>query len=368
MAQASVWSIARRMDWLMVAISLLLVCFGLMILYSLEVNAQEELVFFRKQLIFFVSGLVLFCAAAIFRFQHLVSYGWWLYVLGLALLVGVMLFGQEIRGVKGWFIIGPLSFQPVEVVKVCIVLFFAKYFSEHSHQFTQLSYIGTSIALIAPYMALLMLQPDLGSGFIVGMIWLVMLLFTRIQGKHMMALFLCIAVAAVGSWFVLADYQKARLTTFINPELDPQGSGYNIRQAITAVGSGQLLGRGLGLGPQSQLRFLPENKTDFIFSVIAEELGFVGAVVLIVLFGILLYRLQYIVRHTDSAFGQFIVIGTIVFIATQTCMNIAMNLSLFPVTGIPLPLVSQGGSSLWSVLIALGIAQSVTIYSSTRRV
>lgn len=366
MANAST-TVLRRMDWLMIAISLLLALYGLMMLYGLEVTAGGPLSFFNKQLLFFISGIGLFGFVAVTRFQHLVSYAWWQYGLGLALLAAVIFFGQEIRGVKGWFILGPLSFQPVEFVKVLVILFFAKFFSENTQNLTHMRYSIVSIALILPYIGLLMLQPDLGSAFIVGMIWLVMLLFTKIKTKQIMAIVLAIIVTAAASWFVLADYQKARLTTFMNPELDPQGAGYNIRQAITAVGSGQLLGRGLGLGPQSQLRFLPENKTDFIFSVIAEELGFVGAAILLVLFAILFYRLLRIVNVSQSLFGQFIVIGVIVFIGTQSFMNIAMNLSLFPVTGVPLPLVSQGGSSLWSIFIALGLTQSVLIYSSATR-
>jgi len=188
-----------------------------------------------------------------------------------------------------------------------------------------------------------------------------MLLFTKIRGKQIMILLALALILVSFGWQFMVPYQKARLTTFLDPNKDPLGQGYNIRQALTAIGSGEFLGRGLGLGPQSQLRFLPENRTHFIFSVIAEELGFVGVVILLLLFVLLLYRMIIIVRHTSEPFGFYVVIGISAFLAIQTYMNIAMNLSLFPVTGIPLPLVSQGGSSLWSVLIVLGIVQSVVL-------
>ena len=176
---------------------------------------------------------------------------------------------------------------------------------------------------------------------------------------QIITLFFLALFTLVVSWNFLADYQQNRLKTFIDPTVDPQGAGYNIRQALTAVGSGQWLGKGLGEGTQSQLRFLPENHSDFIFAVIAEEFGFVGASLLLVLYLILFWRLIKITKSAKDQFGFFLTVGIMVFVATQTFMNISMNLSLFPVTGIPLPLVSQGGSSLWSILLALGLVQSV---------
>jgi len=355
-----------KLDWLMIASSLLLMAYGLLILYSLEVNTGQGLGLFYKQFGFFVVGAMLFIVMTSLNYIHLSSYHWYLYVLGLILLLTVMFFGVEIRGVKGWFVIGPISFQPVEFVKVFIIIFFARFYSLYGPFMGQWRYVLLSGAFITPYIGLLMIQPDLGSGFIVMIIWVVMLLFTKIRPKQIMVLFGLALVFMLLSWQFMVPYQKARLTTFLDPNKDPLGQGYNIRQALTAIGSGQLLGRGLGLGPQSQLRFLPENRTDFIFSVIAEEFGFVGTVILLSLFILLLYRIITVARRTAEPFGFYTTIGISAFLAVQTYMNIAMNLSLFPVTGIPLPLVSQGGSSLWSVLIVLGIAQSV--FLNTKRV
>ncbi len=354
-------SALTKLDWLMVASSLLLVAYGLIILYSLEINTGDGLGLFYKQLGFFVVGVVLFFVMSSTNYIHLSSYHWYVYIFGLILLITVMLFGVEIRGVRGWFVVGPVSFQPVEFVKIFVIIFFAKYYSLYGPFMGQWRYVITSSALIMPYIILLMIQPDLGSGFIVAIIWAVMLLFTKIRGKQIVILAVLALAFAVLSWQFMAPYQQARLTTFLDPNKDPLGQGYNIRQALTAIGSGQFLGRGLGLGPQSQLRFLPENRTDFIFSVISEELGFVGATILLLLFILLLYRIIVTARRTAEPFGFYTVIGISAFLAAQTYMNIAMNLSLFPVTGIPLPLVSQGGSSLWSVLIVLGIVQSVVI-------
>ena len=205
-----------------------------------------------------------------------------------------------------------------------------------------------------------MFQPDLGSAMILFLTWLAMVLLLPVPKKTILAIFLIILVLAAGAWlFVLQDYQKDRLLTFVQPQRDPLGSGYNVRQSVVAVGSGQVLGRGLALGSQSQLNFLPEQETDFIFAVIAEELGFVGAGLLLLLFASLFLRLYKIARETRDDFGNFLCLGIITYLTIQTFINIGMNLGIAPVTGIPLPLVSYGGSSLVSILIALGIVLNV---------
>lgn len=348
-----------RLDWLMVASSLLLVMYGLVILYTLDTNSGLGLETFYKQLSFFVIGLFLFGLVAHIHYVQWSSYYWYLYVFGLLLLSAVLLFGVEIRGVRGWFILGPVSIQPVEFIKIIAILFFANFFSHFYPLMNQWRYIVLSIVCIAPYIGFLIIQPDLGSAFIVVIIWATMFAFTKVTGKQLLILIaMALVVMSIG-WQFMAPYQQARLTTFLDPDRDPLGQGYNIRQALNAVGSGQLIGRGLGLGPQSQLHFLPENRTDFIFSVIAEELGFFGCVILLCLYCLLLYRMYRIAKKIREPFGFYVVIGVMAFLTIQTYMNIAMNISLFPVTGIPLPLVSQGGSSLLSVLISLGLVQSI---------
>lgn len=348
-----------KLDWLLVAISLLLAMFGLIILYSLEANLGQGFTLFNKQLLLFGGGLLVLGFSITVNYQQLKPYAAVIYFFGLVLLITVLFFGQQIRGVRGWFVIGPLSFQPVEFVKLFAVIFFAKYFSERGNVLYQNQEFLKSLVLILPYLVLLVWQPDLGSAFIVAVIWLLMMLFTKVRARQIITLFFLALFTLVVSWNFLADYQQNRLKTFIDPTVDPQGAGYNIRQALTAVGSGQWLGKGLGEGTQSQLRFLPENHSDFIFAVIAEEFGFVGASLLLVLYLILFWRLIKITKSAKDQFGFFLTVGIMVFVATQTFMNISMNLSLFPVTGIPLPLVSQGGSSLWSILLALGLVQSV---------
>jgi rod shape determining protein RodA len=177
-----------------------------------------------------------------------------------------------------------------------------------------------------------------------------------------LGLVLLAAVMAVSSWFVvLRPYQKDRLMNFVNPQHDPRGSGYNVQQAITAIGSGQLFGRGLGLGPQSQLRFLPERQTDFIFASIGEELGLVGTLTVLILFAILLWRLVQLSRTSRDQFSMILSIGLAYMFFVQMAINIGMNVGVFPVTGIPLPFVSYGGSSLLSCLVAIGLAESIAI-------
>jgi len=210
------------------------------------------------------------------------------------------------------------------------------------------------------FVALVMLQPDLGSALVLLGTWLVVLLFTGISKKHFWWLLGTFLVTLVVSWlFILQPYQQDRILTFLDPGRDPQGAGYNVIQSMVAVGSGQVFGRGLALGSQSSLNFLPEPGTDFIFAVIAEDLGLVGVALVLGLFAFIFYRLFMIMRRSQDNFASYTILGISAMLLVQIFINIGMNMGISPVTGIPLPLVSAGGSSLWAVMIALGIAESI---------
>ena len=216
--------------------------------------------------------------------------------------------------------------------------------------------------MVALYVGLLALEPEFGYSAVLMGAWLVLLFFQRIPRWQFALVILGFMAAMVFSWFfVLEDYQKARVLTFLSPEQDQLGDGYNVTQSIVAVGSGQLFGRGLGLGPQSQLNFLPEQATDFIFAAIAEELGFVGAMLVIGAFSILFFRILAIIRRSRDMYTTYLLTGLLLLLFLQTFINIGMNLGLLPVTGIPLPFVSSGGSALLANFFILGILQSISM-------
>jgi len=339
--------------------------FGLAALYSLQINVLEPNFFFlNRQLTFVGIGLVLFFLISHISFRVWGDYYKMVLVIVCLLLLIVLIAGINIRGTTGWLEFFGQTFQPVELAKIVLVIFLAKFFTARGKEPRLITDVFISGLITGVLILLVMLQPDLGSAMILFLTWLIMVLLLPIKKKTFFIIFLIILVLAASAWlFFLKDYQKERLLTFIQPQRDPLGSGYNVRQSVVAVGSGQLIGRGLAVGSQSQLNFLPEQETDFIFAVIAEELGFVGAGLVLVLFLSLFLRIYKISREIRDNFGNLLAMGIIIYLTIQTFINIGMNMGIAPVTGIPLPLVSYGGSSLLSVLIALGIVLNIHIKS-----
>lgn len=311
-----------------------------------------------KQLIFAGVGLALFFGLSLVRASTFEAFGPWVFVLAVVLLLAVLFFGKTINGTTGWFVFGPLSFQPVELVKICFIWTLSWYLSKIGGQTFGWKPLLISFALLLGLMALVLLQPDFGSSMMLVGIWLGTILLVHRTKWHLGVVALGFIFTLVIGWFLLADYQQNRLLTFVNPDLDPLGSGYNVQQSIIATGSGGWFGRGLGLGPQSQLHFLPEQSTDFIFSVIGEELGFLGAGSLLLVYLVLLWRLHVVSRLAMSSFGSLMTHGVLIYFLGQVCINVGMNMGLAPVTGLPLPLVSAGGSSILASCIGLGLVQS----------
>jgi rod shape determining protein RodA len=356
-------STLRRLDWLLFFAMLILLFLSASILYSLNLNIEgSDFLIFKKQIVFILLGLVLFFLVANINYKVWSTFSKLIYILFALVLVVVIFLGKEINGTTGWIVIGPLSLQPVEFAKVASLVLLARYFSDNAREFYMFKHIVYSGLITLFYVGLVMQQPDLGSSLVIIGIWVVMLLFTGLRKKYFFWLMAVGIVVITCAWFfVLAPYQKSRIMVFLNPGLDPQGRGYNVLQSMTAVGSGQLWGRGLALGSQSNLRFLPEPGTDFIFAVIAEDLGYLGVLFTLGLLAFIIYRLFVIIRLAQDDYGCYLVLGIVGMLLVQSFINIGMNMGISPVTGIPLPLVSGGGSSLWSVMIALGMAQSVYI-------
>jgi len=356
----------KKIDWLMFSAIIILLAISNSILYSLNLNTDAAgFLVFRKQLIFSFTGLAIFFAFSTINYTFWSTYNKLIYIFFVVILVGVLFFGVEINGTTGWLRVGPFSIQPVEFAKLGVIIWLARYFSEHAGDFHQFKHIFISGLGVLFYVGLVVLQPDLGSALVVFGTWVVVLLFTGIRKRHLLwLLLLFFSVASLAWMFVLQSYQKSRILTFLNPGLDPTGQGYNVIQSIIAVGSGGFFGRGLSLGPQSSLRFLPEPGTDFIFAVIAEDLGLVGVTILLGLFAFIFYRLFLMIRRSQDDFGGYLILGVASMLLVQIFINVGMNMGISPVTGIPLPLVSAGGSSMWAIMMALGITQSIRTRSS----
>jgi rod shape determining protein RodA len=355
----------KKFDWLLLLTVCLLIILGLILLYSVALGSQTEqnLLNLKKQIAFFVLGLAVIIFIAIFvDYRILIKYNGVLYALGLILLMAVLLFGRSIRGTTGWFSIGILSFQPVEFAKIFLIIFLSKFFSDKAKYIGQLKYLLLSSIGVIFLVILVVLQPDFGSAIIMVAIWGGLILLTGIKKSHLILMLGLIVISSLILWlFIFQDYQKQRIEVFLNPAADPLGSGYNITQAIIAIGSGGLVGKGLGFGSQSQLKFLPESQTDFIFAVLAEELGLAGIFLLLALFGFLFFKLAQIAKATRDNFALYLIVSIAIMFFCQFIINIGGNLGLLPITGITLPFVSYGGSSLLANMILIGLAESIVI-------
>lgn len=355
----------KNFDWILFTAVLLLVCFGLAEIYSVALGRSSmDLLNFKKQIFFIFAGVTLLFLLAFFDYHSLRSYSKYFYIAGAILLIGVLFFGQTIRGTKGWFDLGFFSLQPVEFIKFVSVLFLARYFSGASLKAGALKKFVISGSGILLFVILVLAQPDFGSAFLLFLLWLSIIFWAGFEKKYFLAIFLILAIAFTASWYlVLQDYQKERVMTFLDPSFNPLSQGYNVSQAIIAVGSGGLVGRGIGFGSQSQLKFLPEAQTDFIFAVAAEELGFSGVLLILLFFGIFFYRCLYHLKRVNNDFGIFFILGSSSLIFIEMFINIGMNLGIMPVIGISLPFLSYGGSGLVSSLMLVGVIESIIIRS-----
>lgn len=353
----------KKFDWLLFAAVIALVVLSLTTIYGIMLS-QEELDFliFKKQLIFTLIGLVLMIAATVFSYTAHRMSALYFYVISIALLILVLFFGVTIRGTSGWFNLGIFNFQPVEFAKLALIFIFARFFSKNLTLKRSERLLVLSGVLLIPPVFLAILQPDFGAALVFIMLWVCLILSLGIKRLHLFIAIILLVVISFLSWsFVLQDYHKERILTFFDPARDPWGSGYNIRQAIIAIGSGQLFGRGLGFGAQSQLKFLPEAQTDFIFAVIAEELGFFAVLFILVCYGIIFYRGLKIGFKSNDNFAYILALGITFLFFIEMVINISMNLGMFPVAGLALPFLSYGGSSLLMHMIMIGILQSIAV-------
>lgn len=358
--------IITSIDWVMLLSALLLSGTGLAMLFSATYAEGPASPLFVRQSIVVVVGVVLAIILSQFPYHAIKRYAFILYGLGLAGLFAVEATGRIIRGTISRLELFGFQIQPSEFIKITIIIAVAALLA-HTKRTGVAASLKTAILVGIPA-AMVASEPDTGMAAIYGAIWLGLLLFWRLPWRHLVVIGALAALGGLLAWqYVFLDYQKARLFSFINPSADPLGRGYNVSQSIVALGSGQLLGRGLGHGPQSQLKFLPERHTDFILASIGEELGFVGVALVLLLYLVMLWRIMRIARQTSDPFGRLLAVGVFIALSFGLFVSAGMNMGLLPVTGIPLPLVSYGGSNLLTTFILLGLVESISVYSRFKR-
>jgi len=352
----------KKLDWVLIISVLLLIIIGLMSIFSTSFSHDKS--YFYKQAVFLIIGLFLMLVFAFIDYRFFRNHSTLLlilYFLSVLLLIAVLFFGKT-RGAASWFNFGLFNFEPVEFAKLVMVLIFAQYFSLRHIELYRITHIVISGAYTMLVTGLVFLQPDLGSAMVLIFLWLGVMVIAGIKLKQLLILFIIGLILFNIAWLgVLKQYQKDRITSFINPYLDPQGSGYHQIQSMIAIGSGQFWGRGLGHGPQSQLNFLPEQHTDFIFAAIGEEWGFIGLIIIFILYFLFFYRIVRIALQSENNFARLFCIGAAIVFIFQVFVNIGMNLGLLPIAGISLPFISYGGSNLLINFVMLGIVQSIAV-------
>lgn len=353
---------APSLDWVLTVALLPLVLAGLVTMYAFTGPSY----YFTRQILFLcVGGGVYFGASLVdWRFLKQSVGLFLLYVCGVFLLMLVFVAGHTANGAQSWFSLFGFSFQPSDVMKLVLVIVLAKYFSRRHVEIAHVRHIIVSgLYALVPFV-LIMLEPDFGSGIILFAIWLGMIVASGVSKKHLALVAGAGLLAGILLWiFALAPYQKARVLNFLQPLRDAQGAGYNALQSQIAVGSGELVGKGIGYGTQSRLKFLPEYQTDFIFAAYTEEWGLIGALIILVLYAVIVARLFASAMHGASNFEAFFAIGVSIFIMSHVVINIGMNIGLLPVTGITLPFLSYGGSHLLVEFLALGMVMGMRRYA-----
>lgn len=331
----------------------LAVSMGILTFFSILMLRSISSFLFPVYYFYIVLGLLAFYLFSKIDFDILSYFSKHFYVFCIFILILPLLVGQITRGAVRWIPVGALTIQPAEVVRPFLLIFFANYIT--SQKFSYKKIIKSLILLSLPVL-LILIQPSLGVAGLTIVAFLGVLLASGMNKKYIAMGILILIMLLPITWFLLAQYQKVRVLSFLDPKSDPFGAGYNSIQSMISIGSGKLLGRGLGKGVQTQLAFLPERHTDFIFASISEELGFVGATLVIFLSFFILLRLTLFMENSMNPQARAFIAGLFFSMFVQISINIGMNLGLLPITGLPLPLVSAGGSSLLATMISLGIA------------
>lgn len=367
----------HKLDWKLMAAVLLLTAVGLLMIYSatrthLALNDMSPTLKLGKQLVSVVIGLVLFVVIASFDYSRLANLSWPLFIGSLVLLVAVLAIGAEVNGARRWIDLGPIRLQPGELAKPALILFLASYMAARAEQAGDFDLLLRTLGFAAIPCMLILIEPDLGTPVLLVFVWAIMCYALGSRLHHLAAIGFAFAMIFAAAWGfnVIRPHQRARLIAFVNSNPQTQeekDARYQLEQSMIAIGSGHLIGQGLFRGPQTQLSFVPDQETDFIFTAIGEELGFLGAAAVMVLLGVVLWRTLTIAAEARTLFGRLIAAGVAGMFFLHILANIGMTLGMTPVKGMPLPFVSYGGSALMANFIALGVLQSVFIDRQTIR-
>jgi len=354
-----------KTDFVLFLALLILITLGLLVLWSISFQDSSPFLSIKKQVMFLGISIGFFIALSLldWRILNNSSLILFLYFFSLALLILVLFFGDKSSGSAGWFNFGAFSFQPAEIAKIALLLVLAKYLSSRHLEIWQWRHLLISGFFVFLPFSLVAMQPDLGGALIFLAIWLGLVIISGIRIKQIILLIIIFLLLGSLAWlFLLEPYQRSRIVSFFNPEEDLLGAGYNREQALIAIGSGRIFGKGLGWGSQTHLRFLPLSKTDFIFASLAESLGLIGVSILLTCFVIIFQRLIVWANIFSYNFCKLFTIGFTIKLLVETFINLGMNLGLLPIIGIALPFISLGGSHLLAEFIGLGIINSMIIH------
>jgi rod shape determining protein RodA len=354
--------LASGIDWILFLAIVPLVLAGLVTMQSFV----GESIFFGRQVVWVLFSCFLFFGLSFidFKFLRRTQVITWIFILAVGLLGSLFVVGTVAKGAQSWLSFGFFNVQPAELVKLVLILLLAKYFSRRHVEIRNIRHIIVSGGYAFLLFLLVLVQPDFGSALIIFCIWFGMVMVSGISKRHLLLVFVVGALAFAFMWTaVLQPYQKSRIMTFLHPLQDIQGAGYNAYQSTIAVGSGQMLGKGIGYGTQSRLEFLPEYETDFIFAAFAEEWGFIGVVILFSLFGVVIWRIIMNALRGATNFETLFGIGVAIMLMSHFAIHVGMNVGLLPVTGLTIPFMSYGGTHLVVTFTALGILMSMRRYA-----
>jgi len=372
MFKKEIW---RHFDYWLFGVVLLLCVFGIIMIRSAIAENEELAGAVQSQATYVAIGLAIIFFTTAIDYRLLAPLSRWLYLLAIILLIGINLIGEEAFGSTRWFTVGGINIQPSELAKIVMVLVLANYFSHTANQPHNLRWILMSFLLTAGMVVWILLQPNLSTAIVIFVLWFAMLWISGLPMK-VLIIFVALGVILIVGFIMLIisgadipllqDYQIERIVNFLFPDPEARhGDTYNVEQALVTIGSGGWFGAGYGGGTQVQLRFLKVRHTDFIFSAMAEEFGFVGTVIVMALLLFVVLRCLYIARHASDQFGSLIAYGIAILIFFQMAVNIGVNLNVLPVTGLTLPFVSYGGSSLLSLVLGIGLVESVAAHGKT---
>lgn len=354
----------KYFDWGLLVLTLAIAFLGLVTLYSAVIPARTALqkMLYFKQLIWYGAGMIVMVLSVLINYKSLDRWAPVIYIVCIGLLISVLIFGKYVGGARRWLVLGPVSIQPSELAKIAVIIALARYYSRHANigGLALRELLVPLILTILPFI-LIVKQPDLGTAMLIILIAGSMTVFVKIEKRSLLCIVFSCMITGPLVWFFLKNYQKKRILTFLNPDRDPLGAGYHIIQSKIAIGSGMIFGKGFLEGTQNALSFLPEQHTDFIFSVLAEQWGLVGSAILLCLFLVLIIWGLNIAYRCREPFGTILAVGITAMIFWHVFINIGMTMGLMPIVGVTLPFISYGGSSVITTMICIGLLMNISM-------